>query len=97
MKEFVISAQDWLSSHITPESLLALGGIILIVVVVTSVFKTLKSLNTTMVFFVFGLMIVGTFFYWVYNRNEPAFMTPVVEFVAGFLPKKDGYQEYQSP
>ena len=32
------------------------------------------------------VMIIG--FNWIYQRNEPAFMTPVVEKIAPFLPSK---------
>ena len=62
-----------------------------------SIYKTLKSFHPTMVLFVIGLMGVGLFLYWVHNRNEPEFMTPAVEAVAGFLPKKGELRELDAP
>ena len=30
-------------------------------------------------------------FNWIYERNEPAFLTPIVEKIAPFFPAKDSY------
>jgi len=50
-----------------------------------------------MVIFVLGLLCTGLFLYWVHNRNEPGFMTPAVEAVADFLPKKGELREISTP
>ena len=36
---------------------------------------------------------------WIYERNEPAFMTPIVEKLAPFLPSKGSYgaKQQQTP
>lgn len=39
------------------------------------------------------LSVVG--FSWVYNRNEPAFMTPIIDKVAPFFPAKGSYSAKQ--
>jgi MFS superfamily sulfate permease-like transporter len=43
------------------------------------------------------LFVVGTvvFFSWVYNRNEPKFMTPIVEKIAPFFPSAGSYNAKQ--
>lgn len=40
------------------------------------------------------LAVVG--FSWIYERNEPEFMTPVVDAIAPFFPSKGAYQVKQS-
>ena len=50
-----------------------------------------------MVIFVVGLLFTSLFLYWVHNRNEPDFMTPAVEAVADFLPKKGELREIATP
>ncbi len=44
------------------------------------------------------VFVVGTvvFFSWVYNRNEPRFMTPIVEKIAPFFPSAGAYNAKQS-
>lgn len=45
---------------------------------------------------VVALMIVSiTGFQWIYERNEPEFLTPVVEKIAPFFPSKGAYGEVQ--
>ena len=43
------------------------------------------------------LFVAGTivFFSWVYNRNEPKFMTPIVEKIAPFFPSAGSYASKQ--
>ncbi len=36
------------------------------------------------------------FFSWVYNRNEPPFMTPLVQRIAPFFPSAGSYQSKQA-
>jgi len=45
-----------------------------------------------------GIIFVGLTmwgFTWVYERNEPAWATPVVERLAGFLPSKGTVQKHK--
>ncbi|QXD24228.1 hypothetical protein F7C95_20375 [Opitutia bacterium ISCC 51] len=75
--------------HGTSDNITTFAIIIVGIILVVMVYRILKSFHTSMVFFVLGLLGIGVFLYWVHNRNEPDFMTPSVEAVAGFLPKKD--------
>jgi len=36
------------------------------------------------------------FFSWVYNRNEPKFLTPIVEKIAPFFPSAGAYNAKQA-
>jgi MFS superfamily sulfate permease-like transporter len=44
------------------------------------------------------VFVVGTvvFFSWVYNRNEPKFLTPIVEKIAPFFPSAGAYNAKQA-
>ena len=89
MKSALESIQYWVMKHGTSDNITTFAIIIVGIILVVMVYRILKSFHTSMVFFVLGLLGIGVFLYWVHNRNEPDFMTPSVEAVAGFLPKKD--------
>lgn len=97
MRSTLESVQIWFSQNATAENLSIVGLILVGIFLIIGTYKMLKSFHITMVLFVAGLLCTGTFLYWVHNRNEPDFMTPVVEAVAGFLPKKGGLRELDTP
>ncbi|MGC4072062.1 MAG: hypothetical protein QM760_06010 [Nibricoccus sp.] len=65
-----------------------IAAFIVAVILIQKVFHMNKLVLALIIFVVSG--IVG--FTWVYERNEPAFMTPVIEAIAGsgFFPTKGG-------
>ena len=89
MKSALESIQYWFMKHGMSDNITTFAIIIVGILLVVTVYRMLKSFHPTMVLFVLGLLGIGTFLYWVHNRNEPDFMTPSVEAVAGFLPTKD--------
>ncbi|HEV8073180.1 MAG TPA: hypothetical protein VGP21_03525 [Opitutaceae bacterium] len=54
-----------------------------------------RLLQVNKVFLILGVFVVCafTFISWVYNRNEPAFLTPFVDQLAQFFPTKGDYQK----
>lgn len=70
---------------------LGVGAVIGAVVLVRSVAKMNKVVMGVVVF------VVGTilFFNWVYYRNEPRFMTPVINKIAPFFPSAGAYDSKQ--
>jgi branched-subunit amino acid ABC-type transport system permease component len=70
---------------------LAVLGLILLVVILRKLAQMNKVVLTVGVLIVFS--VVG--FSWIYNRNEPAWATPVVEKLAGFFPSKGSYATKQ--
>ncbi len=49
------------------------------------------------IFIIVGLMaVVLVGFNWVYERNEPEFLTPVVDRIAPFFPSKGAYEGKQA-
>jgi hypothetical protein len=97
MNRTIESIQLWFSQNASSENVTTFGIIVIGIFLVISIYKLLKSFHITMVIFVLGLLCTGLFLYWVHNRNEPGFMTPAVEAVADFLPKKGELREISTP
>lgn len=58
-------------------------------------FRRVMKMNkiiASIIVFVAGTIV---FFSWVYNRNEPKFMTPIVEKIAPFFPSAGSYASKQ--
>ena len=53
--------------------------------------KVNKVVAGVVIFVVFTVV----FFSWVYNRNEPKFLTPIVEKIAPFFPSAGAYEVKQ--
>lgn len=67
-------------------------GVIVLVVVLRKLAEINKIAMLMVAMLVFG--ILG--FSWIYERNEPAFLTPVVDVIAPFFPAKGAYENTQS-
>jgi hypothetical protein len=76
---------------VPPAFWLKLGLAILGVIVVVIALRKLAQVNKVVLIAV--LVIVGSAigFNWIYERNEPAWATPVVEKLAEFFPSKGAY------
>jgi hypothetical protein len=83
--------------HGNAENVSMFGIVLVTIILVIGVYKMLKSFHPTLVLLVVGILGLGLFLYWVHNRNEPEFMTPAVEAVAEFLPKKGELRELKGP
>ncbi len=70
---------------------IAIGAFVLTIFLFRRVMKMNKIIASIVVF------VVGTivFFSWVYNRNEPKFLTPIVERIAPFFPSAGAYATKQ--
>lgn len=66
---------------------IAVGAFVLTIFLFRRLLKMNKIIASIIVF------VVGTivFFSWVYNRNEPKFLTPIVEKIAPFFPSAGSY------
>ncbi|MBA3850391.1 MAG: hypothetical protein C0502_10425 [Opitutus sp.] len=71
---------------------IAVAALIAAVVVLRMVAKMNKIVLGVAVFVVVSIF----FFSWVYNRNEPKWMTPIVEKIAPFFPSAGSYQQKQT-
>lgn len=71
---------------------IAIGAFVLAIFLFRRVMKMNKIIAAVIVFVVFTVV----FFSWVYNRNEPPFMTPIVQRIAPFFPSAGSYQAKQA-
>ncbi|MBC7367846.1 MAG: hypothetical protein H7343_13720 [Undibacterium sp.] len=71
------------------------GIAVLIIVGVVIVLRKLAGTNKVVLAVVSALIISVVGFNWVYERNEPKFLTPFVDKLAGFFPTKAGYNAKQ--
>ncbi len=69
----------------------AVGGFVLAILVWRRVMKMNKIVAGVVVFVVCTVV----FFSWVYNRNEPRFLTPIVNKIAPFFPSAGAYDTKQ--
>lgn len=70
---------------------IAVAAIVAVVVVLRAVAKMNKILLGVGVFVVVSIV----FFSWIYNRNEPKWMSPVIDKIAPFFPSAGSYQDKQ--
>lgn len=64
--------------------------VVLCFVVLVLVIQRIRQMNKIMLLILTGFILALVGFNWVYERNEPAFLTPVVDMIAPFLPSKGG-------
>lgn len=91
---FAASALEKAQS-IPPATWLKLGIAIAALVAVVVILRTVAKMNK-IVLGVATFVVVSIFFFsWVYNRNEPKWMTPIVDKIAPFFPSAGSYSAKQ--
>lgn len=68
---------------------------VLTVIVIVKVWKVLKGMNDFLPYIAAFVASVLICFYWIYERAEPKFLTPVVEKIAPFFPSGVSPQQLQ--
>ena len=94
MRLFAVTALEKIKNQ-PPEVWLKVGIAVLAVLVVVFVVRRILQMNKVIagvLIFVVGAVV---FFSWVYNRNEPKFLTPIVQSVAPFFPSAGSYATKQ--
>jgi len=56
------------------------------VMMTISFYRFLRSISTALVGFVLLLILFLLILHWTFTRSEPAFMKPVIDFIAPFFP-----------
>lgn len=69
-----------------PEVWLKIGIAVFGFVAVIVLWRRIMKMNKFIVGIVVFVSLTVLFFSWVYNRNEPAFLTPFVNIIAPFFP-----------
>ncbi len=92
---FAVSALEKAQS-IPPATWLKLGIAIAALVAVVFILRTVAKMNKIVLGVAVFVVVSIFFFSWVYNRNDPKWMTPIVEKIAPFFPSAGSYQQKQS-
>lgn len=74
---------------------LKLGIAALAILVAVFVVRRILQMNKIIAGVLIFVVGVVVFFSWVYNRNEPKFLTPIVRLVAPFFPSAGSYAAKQ--
>lgn len=81
--------------RVPKETWINIGICLIAVVVIVWLWKALKKFNDFAPY-IASLLAAGLiFFYWVYDRSEPRFLTPVIDKLAPFFPSKGTQQEIE--
>ena len=74
--------------EIPPDFWMRLGVAVLVIIGTVFFLRKVAKMNKVLLIVVVGLIVVIGGFNWIYERTEPAWATPAVNFLAGFLPTK---------
>ena len=78
-----------------PDVWLKIGIVIFGVIAAVLIFRQVMKVNKIVASVVMFVVVTIVFFSWVYNRNEPKFMTPFVDKIAPFFPTAGSYNAKQ--
>jgi hypothetical protein len=78
-----------------PEMWLKIGIAVVAVVAVVILYRRIMRVNKVIAGVIVFVVCTVIFFSWVYNRNEPKFLTPIVEKIAPFFPSAGAYSAKQ--
>ena len=83
------------AQSLKPEVWLKIGIAIVAFVAVILIYRRLMKVNKVVAGVILFVVFTVVFFSWVYNRNEPKFLTPIVEKIAPFFPSAGAYEVKQ--
>lgn len=74
---------------------LKIGIAIVAFILVVMILRRVMKMNKIIASIIVSVVLSIVFFSWVYNRNEPKFLTPVVDKIAPFFPTAGSYNAKQ--
>lgn len=77
-----------MSGNLPESDWLRFGILLLVLLAALQVVRLISQVNRSVLLFFFAIGVGSLLTTWVRNRNEPAFLTPVVEAVAPWFPTK---------
>ncbi len=94
MPLIAVTALDKLKT-LPPDVWLKIVIAVAAVIVAVLVFRRVMKMNKIIASVIVFVVVTVVFFSWVYNRNEPKFLTPLVEKIAPFFPTAGSYNAKQ--
>ncbi len=88
-----LAALDWskVTEKLPPDFMSKSLMFLAIIAVIVIAIKIYRGSNKILLSIVMAAVVGIVFFNWIYNRNEPEFMTPVIDPLSNFFPSK-GYE-----
>jgi membrane-bound ClpP family serine protease len=77
--------------HLPRKDLVNVGLFILVLIVAIVLIKASAKMNKWLLFGILFVTTIVVGLMWVYERNEPAFLKPVIDEIAPFFPQKPKY------
>lgn len=90
MLSFAVNVAQKLQ-RVPRENLINLGLGLLVLVVIVTLIKYAARINKFLLFMVILVTVMVVGLTWVYERNEPKFLTPVIDAIAPFFPTRPKY------
>jgi glucan phosphoethanolaminetransferase (alkaline phosphatase superfamily) len=81
--------------HVPPAFWWKVGAAVLIIIIVAIALQRVAQMNKLVLAIILLVVFSVVGVNWIYERNEPAFMTPIIKRIAPFLPSKGSYNETQ--
>lgn len=78
-----------------PDVWMKIGIAVVAFVAAILIFRRVMKMNKIIAAVIVFVVVTVVFFSWVYNRNEPKFLTPIVERIAPFFPSAANYTNKQ--
>ena len=91
---FAVTAIEKMKT-LPPVVWLKIGIAVAAFIIAVFVFRKIMRMNKVIAGVVVFVVFTVVFFSWVYNRNEPKFLTPLVERIAPFFPSAGAYNAKQ--
>jgi glucan phosphoethanolaminetransferase (alkaline phosphatase superfamily) len=91
---FAVTALEKMQT-LKPEVWLKIGIAVVAFVVAILLFRRIIRMNKIIAGVIVFVVVTVVFFSWVYNRNEPKFLTPIVDKIAPFFPSAGAYETKQ--
>ena len=91
---FAVTAIEKMKT-LPPAVWLKIGIALAAVVIAVFIFRKVMRMNKVIAGVVVFVVCTIVFFSWVYNRNEPKFLTPLMDRIAPFFPSAGAYNAKQ--
>lgn len=82
--------------QIPPQFWWKVGLVVLALIVAVVILQKVAGMNKMVLAIVAFVVVTIVGFNWIYERNEPAFLTPIVDKIAPFFPSKGSYNAKQA-